>query len=319
MADLTNNFGAYMQLPTFRFWCQHVIPLVYDDSLSYYEVLCKAVSYINNIITDLQTTQGNLTELAEACKESIEGVEDDMDDLRDSTNSQIEEIRTLVNSSLTGEYGGIRRKIVAITDSVRAAAQDERSQHLLIEKVYYDDYGIVDHIRLRIHNRELYIRVNPTMHATFGMINNVRGYNISLRAMYGDYTNMADSNWDGKIYVNGLLIDSTSLEDYFYDGRLINELTIYCKMNATCYIVTHINGDYVNINYKYDANNIPGANSSFTRNPCINIVSSDNPTWTQLIRDNGLQIAVSVNNGIVLITQDETFVADTWHKLQMQW
>lgn len=34
----------------FRFWCQKVLPLVYDDSLSYYEVLCKVVNYINNLI-----------------------------------------------------------------------------------------------------------------------------------------------------------------------------------------------------------------------------------------------------------------------------
>ena len=34
----------------FRFWCQKVLPLVYDDSLSYYEVLCKVVHYINMLI-----------------------------------------------------------------------------------------------------------------------------------------------------------------------------------------------------------------------------------------------------------------------------
>lgn len=34
----------------FRFWCQKVLPLVYDDSISYYEVLCKVVEYINNLI-----------------------------------------------------------------------------------------------------------------------------------------------------------------------------------------------------------------------------------------------------------------------------
>lgn len=34
----------------FRFWCQSVLPLVYDDSLSYYEVLCKVVKYINDLI-----------------------------------------------------------------------------------------------------------------------------------------------------------------------------------------------------------------------------------------------------------------------------
>lgn len=34
----------------FRFWCQKVLPLVYDDSLSYYEILCKVVKYINDLI-----------------------------------------------------------------------------------------------------------------------------------------------------------------------------------------------------------------------------------------------------------------------------
>ena len=37
-------------LPHFRIWCQKVLPLVYDDSLSYYEVLGKTVKYINNLI-----------------------------------------------------------------------------------------------------------------------------------------------------------------------------------------------------------------------------------------------------------------------------
>ncbi|MBO7734652.1 MAG: hypothetical protein J6S67_18980 [Methanobrevibacter sp.] len=37
-------------LNTFKFWCCKVLPLVYDDSLSYYEVLCKVVDYINKLI-----------------------------------------------------------------------------------------------------------------------------------------------------------------------------------------------------------------------------------------------------------------------------
>lgn len=34
----------------FRFWSQKVLPLVYDDSLSYYEVLCKLRDKINELI-----------------------------------------------------------------------------------------------------------------------------------------------------------------------------------------------------------------------------------------------------------------------------
>lgn len=37
-------------LETFKFWCFKVLPLVYDDSLSYYEILCKVVNYINKLI-----------------------------------------------------------------------------------------------------------------------------------------------------------------------------------------------------------------------------------------------------------------------------
>lgn len=36
-----------------RFWCFKVLPLVYDDSLSYYEVLCKVVEKLNEMITEL--------------------------------------------------------------------------------------------------------------------------------------------------------------------------------------------------------------------------------------------------------------------------
>lgn len=53
----------YKDLNTFRFWCQKVLPLVYDDSLSYYEILCKVVDYINNIIENQKEFSNELAEL----------------------------------------------------------------------------------------------------------------------------------------------------------------------------------------------------------------------------------------------------------------
>ena len=38
-------------LTTLKFWCYKVLPLVYDDSLSYYEVLNKVTSKLNEVIT----------------------------------------------------------------------------------------------------------------------------------------------------------------------------------------------------------------------------------------------------------------------------
>lgn len=55
------------ELKTFRFWCKKVLPLVYDESLSYYETLCKVVKYINDLIAqdkvfsdDIQDLQNDL-------------------------------------------------------------------------------------------------------------------------------------------------------------------------------------------------------------------------------------------------------------------
>lgn len=53
----------FKELPTFRFWCQKVLPLVYDDSLSYYEILCKIVKYINNIIENQKELSNELINL----------------------------------------------------------------------------------------------------------------------------------------------------------------------------------------------------------------------------------------------------------------
>ena len=55
--------GRYTKLENFRFWCMKVLPLVYDDSLSYYEVLCKVVKYINEIIENEKVLSDGIEEL----------------------------------------------------------------------------------------------------------------------------------------------------------------------------------------------------------------------------------------------------------------
>lgn len=45
----------FNKLKPFRFWCQKVLPLVYDNSLSYYELLCKVVDYLNKTMEDVNS------------------------------------------------------------------------------------------------------------------------------------------------------------------------------------------------------------------------------------------------------------------------
>ena len=62
-ANFTPTMQGYTGQGSFRFWCQTVLPLVYDDSLSYYELLNKVVVYLNNVISDVSTVETNVGEI----------------------------------------------------------------------------------------------------------------------------------------------------------------------------------------------------------------------------------------------------------------
>ena len=68
-ANFTPDLGNYKTLQPFRYWCQKVLPLVYDDSLSYYELLCKVVDYLNKTMEDVETLHGDVNNLHTAYEE----------------------------------------------------------------------------------------------------------------------------------------------------------------------------------------------------------------------------------------------------------
>lgn len=79
--------GNYTDLRPFRFWCQKILPLVYDDSLSYYELLCKVVDYLNKTMEDVGVLNDDVTNLFES-----------FDELQDYTNVAYEELTNFVNN-----------------------------------------------------------------------------------------------------------------------------------------------------------------------------------------------------------------------------
>ena len=67
--NFTPTRGAYTELKPFRYWCQKVLPLVYDDSISYYELLCKVVNYLNITMEDVSTLNDDVTAMYTAYNE----------------------------------------------------------------------------------------------------------------------------------------------------------------------------------------------------------------------------------------------------------
>ena len=52
-----------MAIYPFRYWCYKILPLVYDDSLSYYELLCKLVAKLNECIEAINTAPENVSQI----------------------------------------------------------------------------------------------------------------------------------------------------------------------------------------------------------------------------------------------------------------
>lgn len=75
-------------LKHFKFWCQKVLPLVYDNSLSYYEVLCKVVKYINDLI---DSDREIIAEI-DALKKDMKIVMEWIDNFDDNARAVMEEI-----------------------------------------------------------------------------------------------------------------------------------------------------------------------------------------------------------------------------------
>lgn len=101
----------YDGIPYLRFWCQKVLPAVYDQSLSYYEVLCKLAAFLNKMVEELEKMQDNIDALHKAYKDLQDWVnaeiarfeahmEQHFDDLTQELWRRFEEYKNNTNTTL---------------------------------------------------------------------------------------------------------------------------------------------------------------------------------------------------------------------------
>lgn len=67
--------GTLKNVENFRFWCHKIIPLVYDESLSYYEFLCKVMAKLNEVIDTLDAQNEHIVEFETEVRELITEVQ----------------------------------------------------------------------------------------------------------------------------------------------------------------------------------------------------------------------------------------------------
>lgn len=90
------NTGKQSYNPTgsFRFWAQKVLPTVYDDSLSYYEILTKVVNYLNAVIQNVDS----LNDSVDNTNSAFDTLQGYVNDTKDTIVSAYNELQSYVNT-----------------------------------------------------------------------------------------------------------------------------------------------------------------------------------------------------------------------------
>lgn len=95
--DPNVNSGLYeVHFPDFAFWMQKTQPLVYDDALSYYEVLCRIASMLNQLIKQVN-------DLTDAQKKFIEDATKLLNQIISEWNSIVDQWNNIVT-----EWNGMK-------------------------------------------------------------------------------------------------------------------------------------------------------------------------------------------------------------------
>lgn len=86
-------------IPNFNFYCQKVIPLIYDDSLSYYETLCKISKVLNDVINAQNELSEQFTKILDFVNSQLENY------AKEQLNNWLDDgtLEKIINEEIFGE------------------------------------------------------------------------------------------------------------------------------------------------------------------------------------------------------------------------
>ena len=108
----------FKNIQPFRFWCQKVLPLVYDDSLSYYELLCKVIVKLNEIVESQNSTKAAVAETVQ----KLETLRQQVETMQTQFPEKVKEIidQYVVDKGLVTSVNGKHGEVVLSAQDVGA-------------------------------------------------------------------------------------------------------------------------------------------------------------------------------------------------------
>lgn len=148
--------NTFQPLDQFYFWCQKVLPLVYDNSLSYYEVLCKVTDYLNKVIENQNYLNSMLSPFGEEfqeLKEQIEFVEAELEKVKngDYVSLYIDSLANWIDNNLQELVGRVVKYVMfgLTNDGYFCAYIPFSWQFLSFDTVVNTDDPMYGHLILR--------------------------------------------------------------------------------------------------------------------------------------------------------------------------
>ena len=138
------GFRPYKDTGRFKFWCNKVLPTVYDDALSYYEVLTKVTDNLNDVIENLDTVEDNLDTLSDTVSthsSDITTLKSDVAELQSGT-----EILKADVLQLLSDMSSVKPDVATLKTDV-ATLQTDYS-HLYQDVV--DAYGLIRNLETSV-------------------------------------------------------------------------------------------------------------------------------------------------------------------------
>lgn len=91
------SMAPFAPVMALKYWCQVALPSVYDDSLSYYELLSKVVKHLNTLAENSETNNKNVLALYDSFLK-----------LQEYVNSELDEITTFGNGDAYGSKNNMK-------------------------------------------------------------------------------------------------------------------------------------------------------------------------------------------------------------------
>lgn len=313
----------------FRAWCQKVLPLVYDDSLSYYELLCKVLDALNKTVIEVN----NLGDAYDKLEDYVNHYFDNLD-VQEEINKKLDElVKDGTLESLMLNLNGFIGEVLSVIDGkLMNTSLEPNKKYILMDDCTLDHTIILngDNIKIDFNYHTItsdldipffYSRLNARNE--YGEFKNGTFQKKGGNAFIFDLPNVYKYEfYDCKFIVTGHVLNSTlnGAIHMWKDGTIgetgyVNKIENCHFTNAFIYIEKDSDGYVINnIIWNYDllyAININGSQTVFTGNQIVGIVYAKDVLLLRITNnyfDGNVGNTIKVNYGLLLESVTDSLI-----------